>query len=393
VKDSEILEMMVDSQSHWPGLCSNLRQFFFNYGSLMSLLHAEEEFDIDYAASLAGRSVELMAKNEIPATPANFTLWFNFALGTIPRLNKTIYALLANKRKFDRSVNKGLYDTFVKQQVGALGGVEIPTEINSIIANARDHLAVAISDNRSQIQALDQVSSDLDRGQDAAVAIKRLQSELHDATSRAARTEARLAESSAELAKIKESLAEAELRSKTDALTGIANRHMLDQHLRSSLISAMEHGTPLSVFMLDIDHFKQFNDRHGHQVGDQVLRLVASVLRSCVRDRDLAARYGGEELIAILAGTELEECRDVAERVRAKISGAKITKRATGEDIGAVTVSIGVAQFVPGEAADTLIRRCDVALYEAKKQGRNRTVVADAADVALERNDTSPQSS
>lgn len=83
----------------------------------MSLLHVEEEFDIEYAASLAGRSVELMAELDVAATPANFTLWFNYALGAFPRLNKTINILLANKRKFDLSTNTALYNTFVKEQV------------------------------------------------------------------------------------------------------------------------------------------------------------------------------------------------------------------------------------------------------------------------------------
>lgn len=342
----------------------------------MSLLHDEDEFEIEYAASLAGRSIELMATNNIPATPANFILWFNFALGAFPRLNKTINILLANKRKFDRAINKGLYDTFVKEQVGSVDGTAIPTEINAIIANARDHLAVAISDSRTQIEALGQVSSDFERGQDAAVTIKRLQEELREATSRAASTETKLAESSTELQRIKESLAEAEHRSKTDALTGLANRHMLDEHLRSSLIAAMERGTPLSIFMIDIDHFKKFNDRHGHQVGDQVLRLVAKVLQDGVREVDLAARYGGEELMAILPGADLQECYAAAERVRTKICNAKIKKRATGEEIGTVTVSIGATQFVLGESSDALIQRCDAALYQAKNLGRNRTVAA-----------------
>jgi diguanylate cyclase len=136
----------------------------------------------------------------------------------------------------------------------------------------------------------------------------------------------------------------------------------------------MEKDEALSVFLIDIDHFKKFNDDYGHQVGDQVLRLVAKVLQEGVREVDLAARYGGEELIAVLPGADLEACTSVAERIRRRIAEAKLTRRATGKEIGSITVSIGVAQFRLAESADAMIERCDRGLYQAKRLGRNRTV-------------------
>jgi diguanylate cyclase len=137
---------------------------------------------------------------------------------------------------------------------------------------------------------------------------------------------------------------------------------------------AMEKGEPLSALLIDIDHFKKFNDSYGHQVGDQVLRLVAKVLQENVRDRDLAARYGGEELFAVLPGADLGVCSDVAERIRRRISDARLTRRSSGQEISSVTVSIGVAQFKLAESAEALIERCDRALYQAKRSGRNQTV-------------------
>jgi diguanylate cyclase len=128
------------------------------------------------------------------------------------------------------------------------------------------------------------------------------------------------------------------------------------------------------MLMIDIDHFKKFNDTYGHQVGDQVLRLVAKVLLENVGDSDLAARYGGEELIAVLPGADLAACVKVAERVRLRVSEARLTRRTTGQAISSVTVSIGVAQFRLTESAETMIERCDRGLYQAKRSGRNRTV-------------------
>jgi diguanylate cyclase len=145
----------------------------------------------------------------------------------------------------------------------------------------------------------------------------------------------------------------------------------------------MEKGDPLSVLMIDIDHFKKFNDSYGHQVGDHVLRLVAKVLQDSVRGGDLAARYGGEELMAVLPGATLEVCTDVAERIRLRVSEARLTRRTTGEEIASVTVSIGVARFRLAESAEAMIERCDRGLYEAKRLGRNRVVTENDIDAEV----------
>ena len=145
----------------------------------------------------------------------------------------------------------------------------------------------------------------------------------------------------------------------------------------------MEKGDPLSVLLIDIDHFKRFNDNFGHGVGDQVLRLMANVLRERVREIDLAARYGGEELIAVLPGAELATCETIAERIRRSISECRITRRSTDEILPSITVSIGVGQFQPGESMADLIERCDRALYLAKRTGRNRVVTENELDREL----------
>jgi diguanylate cyclase len=133
----------------------------------------------------------------------------------------------------------------------------------------------------------------------------------------------------------------------------------------------MEHGQPLSLLLIDIDHFKKFNDTFGHGVGDQVLRLVATILRERVREQDLPARYGGEELIAVLPGADLATSETIAERIRRAICDCRIKRRSTGERLPGITVSIGVGEFRPGESMAELIDRCDQALYRAKASGRN----------------------
>ena len=333
--------------------------------------NASDELDFDYATVIADRVNRLMAQHRVPPTPNNFSVWFSYATGVSPALRKTIDILVANKRKFDSATNRDLYVTYINP---LSDGDDVPEQLQGVISSAKQFLATAISDNRTQIEALGEASSECQAVSDPRPIIEKLVKELSNATKRASALEANFLATSGELDKIRDSLKLAEQHSNTDALTGLANRRALEEYFRSAQITAMETGEPLSILMIDIDHFKKFNDSFGHQVGDQVLRLVARVLQECVREGDLAARYGGEELMAVLPGAHLENCVGIAERVRHRISEARLTRRVTGEAISSITVSIGVAQFHLAESAEAMIERCDRALYQAKRSGRNRTV-------------------
>jgi diguanylate cyclase len=316
-----------------------------------------------------------MSQLSVPATPNNYSVWFYYVIGTLPDLRKTIDALLDNQCKFDAAINRELYNVLASAQSDSSFDWDAPQQLNSIIDSTKRVLTDAISDNKTQIETLGQVSSRADAGSDPSLIFKTLISELVRANCRASALERNFVETSNQLEKLQLSFMEAEKRSNTDALTELANRRSLDRFLRSSMNGSIETGEPLCAFMVDIDHFKKFNDAHGHLIGDQVLRLVARVLKENVRDSDLAARYGGEELFAIMPGTDLAACKVVAERVRHRISDAKLKKRTTGEEIGSITVSIGIAQFRLAESAEALIERCDRGLYQAKSAGRNRTVM------------------
>jgi diguanylate cyclase len=341
---------------------------------------AFDEIDFDYATTIADRANRLMSQNGVPPTPDNFSVWFYYAMGGSLSLKKTIDVLIANKRKFDSVINRDLYVTYVNPHSSTSG--DFPEQLRGVIAGAQDFLASAISDNRTQMASLGEVSSECQTAADPRPIIEKLVKELSNATLRSAALEANFLQTTKDLDQIKDSLKQAEQHSNTDALTGLANRRSLEAFLRAAQITAMEAGTPLSVLMIDIDHFKTFNDGYGHQVGDQVLRLVARVLQENVRQCDLAARYGGEELMAVLPGTSLDACTEAAERIRYRIGEARLTRRTTGEEITSVTVSIGVAQFRMAESAEGLIERCDRALYQAKRAGRNRTVKESAEEIA-----------
>jgi two-component system cell cycle response regulator len=162
-----------------------------------------------------------------------------------------------------------------------------------------------------------------------------------------------------------------------DSLTGVYNRRHLEDRLASELAAAQRHQHPLSVLLIDVDHFKRVNDQFGHLAGDEALRMVAFVLRGAVRKEDVLGRFGGEEFVVVARETALDGARILAERIRGAVEHARCAWH--GHDLGltvsiGVTVSIGLAEYVSGKTDRALLDAADRALYAAKAAGRNRVV-------------------
>jgi diguanylate cyclase (GGDEF)-like protein len=163
-------------------------------------------------------------------------------------------------------------------------------------------------------------------------------------------------------------LAGAELLAAHDQLTGLWNRRNFDQRMDGSIAHALRHGDTFSLLLIDIDHFKNVNDYYGHLAGDGVLKRFGEVLTERLRQNDVAARWGGEEFVILADGATLENTRVMAEQVRESIAAT------TFSPVARVTVSIGIAEYQPGETGDDLLKRADKALYAAKRNGRNRVI-------------------
>jgi diguanylate cyclase (GGDEF)-like protein len=175
--------------------------------------------------------------------------------------------------------------------------------------------------------------------------------------------------------KLRENLHRQSIR---DQLTGLFNRRYLDETLVREVSRAKRTNAPLGVIMLDIDHFKQFNDSFGHEAGDLVLRHLGEFLQTQVRREDMACRYGGEEFTLILPGASLSATRERAEALRQGMQRLRL--RYGDQDLGTVTISLGVAVYPDhGVSPETVLQAADAALYAAKHAGRNRVMAADEA--------------
>jgi diguanylate cyclase (GGDEF)-like protein len=167
----------------------------------------------------------------------------------------------------------------------------------------------------------------------------------------------------------------------TDGLTGLLNRRTFNAQLHGRLREAQRYDRPLSLLLLDVDHFKKVNDSHGHPAGDAVLRGIARVAQKQARETDIVARYGGEEMALILPETDAPGAAAIAERIRKSVAA---TPHATEQGPIRVTVSIGLATWPgTGDAAEALLEAADKALYRAKRDGRNRVDAANPASPAV----------
>ena len=169
-----------------------------------------------------------------------------------------------------------------------------------------------------------------------------------------------------------ERIKELERLALVDELTRLPNRRHFDDHLGHRLAEWQRHGRPFGVLMMDVDLFKQVNDEYGHKTGDAILKLVARTLHANCRGFDIVARWGGEEFGAIISHVDARQLALVAEKFRAMVAASGL--RMPGQALG-VTISVGAAAAQAGDTAETLVKRADQALYEAKRQGRNRVCV------------------
>jgi diguanylate cyclase len=312
-----------------------------------------------------------------PASPRHFEIWYSYATGYNPSLNQTINDMLARDGTLTESDINRIYETFISphrftDRIDHVGA-QVKGEIEQVMAM----IGAAAGSAYNYTENLANASEKLD-GADDGAGIRMIVESLVQATKEVERInkalEARLSASKLEITELQEILEAVRSESLTDPLTSLANRKFFDQMLTKTLAAAHVRREPLSLMLMDIDHFKKFNDSYGHLTGDQVLRLVANAVKQNVKGQDISARYGGEEFAVILPNTALRSALTVADQIRRTVMNKELMKRSTGEHLGRVTMSIGVATLGQGENAQSLIERADICLYAAKRSGRNRVI-------------------
>ncbi|HET7885385.1 MAG TPA: GGDEF domain-containing protein [Bradyrhizobium sp.] len=324
------------------------------------------------------------------AIPRNYEIWYVYATGYNPQLNKVVNETLARTGKLTESDLEQIYETYLSHikttdRIDKVGA-RVIGEIDDVVLLIDEALAMSATYSDSLACVSEKLATALNREQ-----VKKLVDSLvkttHEMRDTTKVLEDRLALSKAEISNLQQSLEAIRAESLTDPLTGLGNRKYFDRSLETAVASAIETSEPLSLLMFDIDYFKSFNDSYGHLTGDQVLRLVGMSLKQSIKGQDITARYGGEEFAVVLPNTALRQALTVADHIRRAVMSKELKKKSTGEILGRVTISVGVSMLKPGDDMDSLIERADACLYAAKRAGRNRVVCeADPEYVAETRN-------
>jgi diguanylate cyclase len=335
---------------------------------------SEQEFK--RSLGYATLAIDLLKRAQIPPYPQFYELLYTYATGINPALNARINGIFKDGNP-SVDLAEALYNEFVKATDVNERISTVSERMSARIADVHDAIDSALVSANAYSGSLQSAHGDLESGMDITEMREwtaRLLRETRRMQDTNRRLETKLEASREDIASLQRNLDEVRRESMLDPLTKIYNRKYFDDGLLNSIAEASENGRPLCLLLVDIDHFKRFNDTYGHQTGDQVLRLVAMTLKSNIKGKDIVARYGGEEFAAILPSTDLAGAEILSDNIRKAIQAKELLKRSTNEKLGRITASFGVALYRRDETASALIERADRCLYAAKHAGRNRVI-------------------
>lgn len=348
------------------------------------LIHAQMgDAGVESSQGWARRCMELMARHDVPPTPPNYCLWYTYAAGGMPSLTQEMDEMQQHGIAFTMQESLRLFEKYFGTDREARSLERIGGDLSQALSTVVKQIGQADRDSAAfgdRLKAFDGSLRSVSAGDDAGVhdVVLGLIQATQDMVDKNQVLQKELNKSSAQVAVLRDHLHQVRTEALTDGLTGVANRRCFDLKLVEQSKAALKAGSELCLLMIDIDHFKRFNDTYGHKVGDQVLRVVGFQLKAAVASDDVPARYGGEEFALILPQCTLDQAARRAEQLRRTLANQYLRSKSTGENFGQVTVSIGVARYRANEPLEDFIGRADSALYRAKHDGRNR-VVAEAA--------------
>jgi len=333
--------------------------------------------DVASVHEIAEKAFSLIKSKGFAPTPKCYALWYAYFSKADPELQRILDRIAEGVETLTERRILDLYSQFFEMDMETEAIRQTGALIEASVAKVIERLNTASDSAVHYGKSLDSFTGRLSPGIKPAELqqiVGAVMTETHKMRERSEQIAGDIKESSLEIIELRRSLDSVRREAHTDALTGIANRRSFDERFKAALRDAKESHDTLSLLMIDIDHFKKFNDSFGHQLGDKVLQLVARILKTSIKGRDTVARYGGEEFAVILPSTRLGGAATLADQIREAVASRRIIQKRTGEDFGTITLSIGAANLRSGDSAESFIKRADDALYAAKGAGRNRVV-------------------
>ncbi len=334
--------------------------------------------DREASAGLLRMALQRMSQHPASLTPVCYTVWYEYLAGINPHLARNMDDRLRRDETLDDAAIQDLYKRYcsefsIEMQFNLRDNAQrILGDIQRFAESAHQHTSefgghlaesADVLTHTADGEALRQVIQMLQK--DTA-----LMAESMDGLSQS------LESSRSEIDELRRQLENARAEAMVDPMTGVMNRRGFDFNMKQIVEVSRQAATPLSLVMLDIDRFKRINDTYGHLFGDKVISGLAAVLRANIKGKDIVARLGGEEFGLLLPETDQDGARQLSEKIRRMMELSKIRRLDKNEQIGGITISLGVATLTEDEDMTTLMDRADKALYASKENGRNRVTVA-----------------
>jgi diguanylate cyclase len=326
--------------------------------------------NLEQSSELHRLTIPLMQEHNISLTPSNYALWYTYKAGDIQQLNDTLNNVISKNEPVTQKLCDELYRVYIadpdEDKLKAL-----QKNVLQVLEAVHNSIAMSGKETSRFEQSFSQHREKLSASNVNVSAVKEVVNSLVEDTQAmqtvSKKLHTQLEQSNNEVEQLRQQLEVAQQSAMTDPLTGLSNRRAFDTQVDECL----EEYDTACLLVLDIDHFKKFNDTYGHLIGDKVLQLVATTITQCIKGRDIAIRFGGEEFAVLLPGTPLTGAVRVAEEIRTSIEKTRLVKREDHSSLGNITISAGAAQHRKDEQLASFIERADTALYKSKNAGRN----------------------
>lgn len=324
-------------------------------------------------------ALNYIAKNNLPADPVNYTVWYEYVSGKNIKLKKAIDYFFETAKPLNKIRVQGLYQKYVADGDRIIIG-KLLTKISLMLKEITGHVSETEGDIAGSGEKLESLSEQITQAKDykdIKDIVDRMIVETRRLIKSGKRLQNRMKVSSEDLKQLNQELEKSQKEAQTDTLTSLINRRGLEKRFELERIRAKQNDTAFSIIMIDIDHFKQVNDKFGHLVGDSLIRGLAALLKSHLRRNDIASRYGGEEFLILLPETDISGASSVGQKIKKSLNQKEWKLKETGETMGKISVSMGIAQYRLNEPEKNLIKRADDALYLAKERGRDQILTQD----------------
>ena len=322
----------------------------------------------------ANSACELITEYGTPPLPNTFALMYAYAAqsdqSVVVAVNEMLERGSFSQYEIDQVYNMHLGGSDDSEKREGIGR-EVEQQLSSVL----DLVGTGVENSDQFELALKQIQkavAESDSSVPLSAAITRLLSENQRMSEQSHSLTEGLRESKKQIERLQKDLEAVRNESLRDPLTKIYNRRAFDMRLSAEIEAATTQKSELCLAIADLDHFKRVNDTFGHRVGDEILKIFASVITSNIKGQDLVARYGGEEFAIILPATSLTAATQLSDRIRVQMSERRLVLKGTKTPIGAITASFGLASFTAGTSSANLIEQADKKLYLAKSNGRNR---------------------